>query len=82
MKQVNSSVSGSQWNTEQQAPYYNYKVRILTFINIYCLTNYKHFFIYNYILAMNNFCFKYNIEKKYNIDFSFRCFSLPSNMSH
>ncbi|XP_055979225.1 di-N-acetylchitobiase [Sorex fumeus] len=25
MKQVNSSISGSQWNTDQQAPYYNYK---------------------------------------------------------
>ncbi|XP_006898421.1 PREDICTED: di-N-acetylchitobiase [Elephantulus edwardii] len=25
MKQVNSSVSGSQWNKDQQAPYYNYK---------------------------------------------------------
>ncbi|EDL82422.1 chitobiase, di-N-acetyl-, isoform CRA_a [Rattus norvegicus] len=25
MKQVNSSVSGSQWNQDQQAPYYNYK---------------------------------------------------------
>ncbi|XP_012859277.2 di-N-acetylchitobiase [Echinops telfairi] len=25
MKQVNSSVSGNQWNEDQQAPYYNYK---------------------------------------------------------
>nr|XP_048309606.1 di-N-acetylchitobiase [Myodes glareolus] len=25
MKQVNSSVSGSQWDEDQQAPYYNYK---------------------------------------------------------
>nr|XP_027790890.1 di-N-acetylchitobiase [Marmota flaviventris] len=25
MKQINSSISGSQWNKEQMAPYYNYK---------------------------------------------------------
>ncbi|XP_007524796.2 di-N-acetylchitobiase [Erinaceus europaeus] len=25
MKQINSSISGSQWDNEQQAPYYNYK---------------------------------------------------------
>ncbi|XP_051855158.1 di-N-acetylchitobiase [Antechinus flavipes] len=25
MHQVNSSISGSQWNSQQQAPYYNYK---------------------------------------------------------
>ncbi|XP_010345296.1 di-N-acetylchitobiase isoform X1 [Saimiri boliviensis] len=27
MKQINSSISGNQWDQDQQAPYYNYKVR-------------------------------------------------------
>ncbi|XP_039714985.1 di-N-acetylchitobiase-like [Pteropus medius] len=36
MKQVNNSISGIRWNKDQQAPYYNYKVRIST--------SYKHLF--------------------------------------
>lgn len=39
MKQVNSSVSGSQWDEDQQAPYYNYKVnchkRCMIFISFH-----------------------------------------------
>ncbi|XP_049627213.1 di-N-acetylchitobiase [Suncus etruscus] len=35
MKQVNSSVSGSQWNIEQQAPYYNYKDQLGQFHQVW-----------------------------------------------
>lgn len=53
MKQVNSSLSGIQWDKDQKSPYYNYKVRLFT--------NYEHLLVfiiayfYNYVFDIKNF---------------------------